>query len=167
MYTTDFLFRLTKLVSVFAVGVLAMLVVIGNTTDYYTNYRFVEHVMKMDTVFPDSAIQYRSINNPLLFQTGYLLLIGLEAVMAFCCLKGSWLLGKHLKSDGKTFHAAKNWAVSGLLVGVIIWFFGFEVIGGEWFAIWQSSAWNGLGSAERIVNFLAFTLILLHMKDDL
>ncbi|WP_020604648.1 DUF2165 family protein [Spirosoma spitsbergense] len=167
MYPTGFLFRLAKIISVFAVGVMALLVVIGNTTDYYTNYHFVEHVMKMDTVFPDSAIHNRTIDNPVLFHAGYLLIIGLEMGMAFCCLTGSWKLVTHLKKDAQSFHAAKNWAVAGLLVGIIIWFFGFEVIGGEWFAMWQSTTWNGLGSAERIVNFLAFTLILLHLKDDL
>jgi predicted small integral membrane protein len=167
MYPTGFLFRLAKIVSVFSVGVMALLVVVGNTTDYYTNYHFVEHVMKMDTVFPDSNIHYRTINNPLLFHAGYILLIGLEIVTAFCCLKGSWLLSERLDSDAKTFHAAKNWAVAGLLMGIVIWFFGFEVIGGEWFAMWQSTTWNGLGSAERIVNFLVLSLILLHLKDDL
>ena len=45
-------------------------------------------------------------------------------------------------------------------------FGGFEVIGGEWFAMWQSSQWNGLGSAERIVSFLVLSLILLHMKEE-
>ena len=63
------------------------------------------------------------------------------------------------------FHAAKNWAVAGIIAGIIIWFLGFEVIGGEWFAMWQSTQWNGLGSAERIVNFLVMALILLHLKE--
>lgn len=166
MYPTGFLFRLAKVVSVFAVGLMGLLVVIGNTTDYYTNYQFVAHVMKMDTVFPESHIQYRTISNPALYHTGYLLIIGLEALMTFCCLKGSWLLFCRLKKEASAFHAAKNWSVAGLLIGIVIWFFGFEVIGGEWFAMWQSPTWNGLNSAERIVNFLAFSLILLHFRDN-
>jgi predicted small integral membrane protein len=56
--------------------------------------------------------------------------------------------------------------VAGIITGLVIWFTGFEVIGGEWFAMWQSSIWNGLTSAERIVSFLAFTLILLHFKEE-
>lgn len=166
MYTTAHLFRIAKLVSVFAVGVMSLLIVIGNTTDYYTNYRFVEHVMKMDTVFPDSNIRYRSIDNPVVFHAGYVFIILLEALMAFCCLKGSWLLLKNLRSDAVSFHAAKNWSVVGLIAGIVVWFLGFEVVGGEWFAMWQSATWNGLGSAERIVSFLALSLVLLHFKDE-
>ncbi len=166
MYSTAFLFRIAKTVSVFAIGMMALLIVIGNTTDYYTNYHFVEHVLKMDTVFPNSAIQYRHIDNPILFHTGYILIITLEALMTFCCLKGSWLLFKNLKSDAATFQAAKNWSVAGITIGIVIWFFGFEVIGGEWFAMWQSATWNGLNSAERVVSFLVLSLILLQHKDE-
>lgn len=67
MYSTAFLLRSAKFIFVFAIGVMALLIVIGNTTDYYTNYYFVAHVMKMDTIFPDSNIHYRSINNPIFF----------------------------------------------------------------------------------------------------
>jgi predicted small integral membrane protein len=166
MYPTAYLFRLAKTVSVFAIGIMSLLIVFGNATDYYTNYYFVEHVMKMDTIFPNSKIHYRSINSPIIYNAGYIFIILMETVMAFCCLKGSWLLFKHLKSDALTFHAAKNWAVAGLIIGIIIWFLGFEVVGGEWFAMWQSSQWNGLSSAERIVSFLALALILLHLRDE-
>jgi predicted small integral membrane protein len=166
MYSTNHLLRIAKAVSVFAIGIMSLLIVIGNTTDYYTNYHFVEHVMKMDTIFPDSNIRYRSIESPFLFHTGYLLIILMEALMAFCCLKGSWMLAKNLRSGGVIFNAAKNWSIAGLIIGILLWFFGFEVVGGEWFAMWQSSTWNGLGSAERIVSFTVLTLILLHLKDE-
>lgn len=166
MFSTALLFRITKTVSVFAIGLMALLIVIGNTTDYYTNYHFVEHVLKMDSIFPGSNIHYRHIDSPILYHIGYMLIIALEAIMAFCCLKGSWLLFRNLKADAIAFHASKNWAVAGITIGVIIWFMGFEVIGGEWFAMWQSAAWNGLGSAERIVSFLMVAMILLHLKDE-
>lgn len=166
MYATSFLFRLAKAISVAAIGIMAALIVIGNTTDYYTNYLFVEHVMKMDTIFPGSHIHYRSINNPIIFHAGYIFIIVMEMLMAVCCLKGSWHLFKNLKSSAALFHASKNWGVAGILIGIIIWFLGFEVAGGEWFEMWQSQTWNGLASAERIVSFLVLVLILLHLKDE-
>jgi predicted small integral membrane protein len=166
MYSTQFLFRLAKTISVAAIGFMALLIVIGNITDYYTNYYFVEHVMKMDTTFPGSQIHYRSINNPFLFHAGYIIIILMEMIMAFCCIKGCLRMYKNLKKEAVVFYASKNWAVAGIIVGTIIWFFGFEVIGGEWFAMWQSSAWNGLAAAERIVSFLVLILILLHLKEE-
>lgn len=166
MYSTALLFRIAKTISVFAIGILALLIVFGNITDYYTNYYFVLHVMKMDTIFPDSTIQYRHINSTTLFHIGYIFIILLEAVMAAWCLLGSWRMYKSLRQNAATFHAAKKWAVAGITMGIIIWFLGFEVIGGEWFAMWQSAVWNGLNTANRIVSFLALVLILLHLKDE-
>jgi predicted small integral membrane protein len=86
--------------------------------------------------------------------------------MAFCCLKGGVLLIKNIKQSAAIFNASKNWAIAGILIGVLIWFVGFEVIGGEWFAMWQSNTWNGLAAAERITSVLFFVLILLHFKDE-
>lgn len=166
MYSTSFLFRLAKTVSVASIGLLVLLVVVGNTTDYYSNYFFVAHVLKMDTTFPDSHLHYRSIQNRVLFHAFYIFIILLQALMAFCCGKGSWQMFRNLKKDGASFHSSKNWAVAGLIIGIIIWFAGFEVIGGEWFAMWQSTTWNGLGAAERILSFLVLVLILLHFKDE-
>src|SRR5258708_4909942 len=159
MYPTLFLFRFAKAILVAAIGIMAALIVIGNTTDYYTNYVFVEHVMKMDSTFQGSNIHYRSIDSPVFFHAGYILIIAMEMLMAVCCLKGSWLLFKNIKSDSAIFNASKNWAAAGILIGIIIWFLGFEVVGGEWFAMWQSPTWNGLASAERIVSFLTLVLI--------
>jgi predicted small integral membrane protein len=55
--------------------------------------------------------------------------------------------------------------VAGIITGILIWFLGFEVIGGEWFEMWQSATWNGLGAAERVLAFLCFVLILLHLRE--
>ncbi len=166
MYATSFLLRLVKATAVAGIGLMAFLVVLDNVTDYSSNYSFVEHVLKMDTTFPGSDIHYRSINNRYAFHASYILIIIMEALMAFCCIKGSWLLFKNLKSSSIVFHASKNWSVAGITIGIIIWFLGFEVIGGEWFAMWQSAAWNGLAAAERILGFLVLTMILLHLKDE-
>lgn len=166
MYPVHIMFRIAKIISVASIALMALIIVIGNTTDYYTNYHFVEHVLKMDTVFPDSDIQYRNVDNPLLFHVAYFSIIVMQTVMAYCCIRGSWVMLKNLKGSAATFHASKNWAVAGIIIGIMIWFLGFEVIGGEWFAMWQSSRWNGLGSAERIVSFLVLVLILLHLKEE-
>ena len=166
MYSTAFFFRIAKATCVAAIGLMALVVAIGNTTDYYTNYLFVEHVLKMDTTFPGSSIHYRSINDPILFHAVYIVIIVMEIGMAFCCLKGGWLLFRNLRKDAHSFHAAKNWGIAGITIGIIVWFLGFEVIGGEWFAMWQSSTWNGLAAAERILSFLVLTLIFLHLREE-
>ena len=166
MYSTQLLFRITKTIAVSSIALMTILIVIGNTTDYYSNYYCVEHVMKMDTTFPDSHLHYRSIQQPFLFHLGYIVIIFLEAIMAFCCIKGGISMYQNFKQPAFAFHASKKYAVSGLAIGILIWFAGFEVIGGEWFAMWQSNTWNGLGSADRILTFLMLNIILLHLKEE-
>lgn len=166
MYSTGLLFRIAKVLVTAATGFMSLLIVIGNTTDYYTNFHFVQHVMKMDTIFPGSKVYYRHIDSPALYHGGYILLILLETIMCFCCIRGTWSLINNLKNASIDFHHAKNWAVAGFLTGIIIWFLGFEVVGGEWFAMWQSQQWNGLVSAERISSFLLLSLLLVQTKDD-
>ncbi len=166
MYTTSMMFRIAKTLSVTGIGLMGLLVVAGNLTDYYSNFHFVEHVMKMDTTFRDSRIHYRSIHSPFVYHAGYIMVILFEMAMTFCCLKGSWQMFRNLKKEGALFHESKKWAVGGIIIGILIWFIGFEVIGGEWFAMWQSAEWNGLAAAERVLSFLVLVLILLHFKDD-
>ncbi|WP_431217194.1 DUF2165 family protein [Puia sp. P3] len=125
MYPTSFLFRVAKAVCVGAIGMMALLVAIGNTTDYYTNYLFVEHVLKMDTTFPGSGLRYRSIHAPVLLHGAYIVIIVLETGMAFCCLKGACFLFRNLRKDARSFHAAKNWGIAGIIIGIIVWFPGF------------------------------------------
>lgn len=166
MPSTSHLIRLTKIVSVICLGLLGAIVSFGNITDYYSNFHFVEHVMKMDTIFPASNLHYRGIHSVLVYHLVYIVIIAAECLMTFCCLKGGLDMTRNLKSGTEQFHGSKKWSVAGVLLGLLVWFFCFEIIGGEWFAMWQSPIWNGLVAAERLVTFLMLTLILLHLKSD-
>ena len=64
------------------------------------------------------------------------------------------------------FQASKNWGVAGIITGILIWFIGFQVIGGEWFVMWQSANWNALAASERVLTVLILALILLHFRDE-
>jgi predicted small integral membrane protein len=39
------------------------------------------------------------------------------------------------------------------------------VIGGEWFAMWQSAHWNGQAAATRFLLCIGITLLLLAHKE--
>ena len=49
--------RASKSILVAAVALWVSLVAFGNITDYGTNLAFVNHVLSMDTVFPDATIR--------------------------------------------------------------------------------------------------------------
>jgi predicted small integral membrane protein len=54
----------------------------------------------------------------------------------------------------------------GLTAGFALWFFGFMVVGGEWFCMWQSPDWNGQESAFRFVACILLVLIYTAQHDD-
>ena len=55
--------------------------------------------------------------------------------------------------------------VAFLALGFLIWFFGFMVVGGEWFAMWQSSQWNGQPAAFRFYAALLGVAIFVNQHD--
>lgn len=164
--TTGGLIRRSKLLIVLFVGLFGILIVFGNLTDYTTNFQYVQHILSMDTTDNKSSLMYRSITLPILHHRIYWLMITLETSFTVCCLIGAHQLYKALNASSTEFHEAKKFVVAGFMVGVFIWYFCFQVIGGEWFVMWQSEEWNDLGTAERLVDFLMMALVFIVLKID-
>jgi predicted small integral membrane protein len=59
---------------------------------------------------------------------------------------------------------AKVWEVVGLTIGFSLWFFGFMVIA-EYFAMWQSKAWNAQEAAFRIAAVILGVLVFVSLPD--
>ena len=81
--------RLGIVISVIGCGLLSLMVSFGNITDYWTNFEFVKHVLSMDTIFPDSKVKYRSIENSSLHHTFYIFIIAAELIISYFILSGS------------------------------------------------------------------------------
>jgi len=158
--------RLGKTALVAAMAFYASLVAFGNITDYGTNYVFVQHVLKMDTIFPGASITYRAIDNPFLWQAFYLLIIAAETLTAILCWIGAVRMLQSLRSSAETFNRSKAWSIGGLTFGFLVWQVAFMSIGGEWFGMWQSQTWNGEDSAFRIFITMLAVLIFTTLKDE-
>jgi len=146
------------------VAVFASLVVFNNVTDYQSNFTFVGHVLKMDTTFPENRAMWRAIDSPSIHHASYWLIILVEVAIAALC----WLGGFRLLStinDPMRFNKAKGVAITGLALGIILWFTGFITLGGEWFLMWQSEMWNGQEAAFRLVVILGIFLLYLVLPD--
>ena len=50
-------------------------------------------------------------------------------------------------------------------MGFLLWFTGFMVVGGEWFAMWQSQAWNGQQAAFWFYMTLLAVVIFVNQPD--
>ena len=160
------LVRTSKAMTVAAIALLASLVAFGNITDYGTNLAFVQHVLMMDTIFPNATIKYRAIDNPMLQQAAYVLIIATELLTAFLCWIGAFRLMRHPRGDARGFNRAKGTAVVGLTLGFLVWQVGFMSIGGEWFGMWMSREWNGVPSAFRFLMTILGVLIYVSLPDS-
>ncbi len=158
--------RLAKVAVLAALAAFALMVAYNNVFDYDSNYQFVRHVLSMDTVFPDSVLRSRAIDNETIWHAAYALIIAAEALAGLLLAVGAVVLLGRLRASGKVFNRAKLWAVAGLTLGFVLWFFGFIVIGGEYFAMWQSNLWNGQEGAFRFVTMILGALVFVSLPDS-
>jgi predicted small integral membrane protein len=158
--------RLSAILLMTAIALWLALVAFGNITDYGSNWVFVQHVLAMDSIFPDASIHYRAIHSPLLQHVAYLLIIATETLAAVLCWIGTWRMWRARRAPAAVFHRAKHMAMLGLTVGLMLWLGGFMAIGGEWFGMWMSTQWNGLESAFRFVVVLLAARVYLGQRDD-
>jgi predicted small integral membrane protein len=158
--------RAMKSLLVASIGVLGVVVGYNNLVDYGSNWAFVQHVLSMDTVFPDNATRAtRAITSPSLQRLAYWAIIATEWAFGLLCLAGAWRLFR-ARHDRRAFIAAKPLAAGGLVLMFLLYFAGFLVVGGEWFSMWQSTVWNGQASAARFLACGMFVLIVLLLPEQ-
>lgn len=158
--------RLLQSLTVFLAGLYGLFVFAGNLMDYDSNYQFVKHVLSMDTTFDGNALMWRAITVPALWTVAYIGIIVAEGVFAALGLIGGVKLFLRRNADAASFNSAKGWGYSAYGLGFVTWFFGFIVIGSEWFAMWQSDTWNGKDTAMAISTLLAGFAVLLAMHES-
>jgi predicted small integral membrane protein len=157
--------RLSKTLLVAAVALYYTLVVFNNLIDYGSNYAFVHHVLLMDSTFPGNHGMWRAIHPVWIHAVVYDTIIAWEAVTMLLTWGGTVELLRAVGKPGAAFHDAKTLAIAGLTLSLLMWFVAFLSIGGEWFLMWQSPAWNGREAAFRMFSVVGLIFLLLVMPE--
>lgn len=160
------LVRSVKTVFVAFVGLFGLLAGADNIIDYQINLEAVRHVMAMDTTRPGNRLMWRAIASPTLHHLAYWIIIGTELLFGAICLFGAFHLFRARRLDAASFNTAKAPAVLGLALGFALYFFGFLIIGGEWFQMWQSPQWNMQQPAFRFLVSIGVVLIFICLPDS-
>lgn len=158
--------RLAKVLLIGALASYAFIVAYDNIVDYDSNYQFVRHVLSMDTTFPNNALMQRAITSESVWSAVYAVIIGCEWLTFLLLVIGALALLARLRAPAARFNRAKIWAVAGLIFGFGVWFFGFLVVAGEYFAMWQSQSWNGQQAAFRITMIILGALIFITLPES-
>jgi predicted small integral membrane protein len=159
--------RFAKLLLLAGIALFYTLVVFNNLTDFDSNYQFVRHVLMMDTTFPGNHGMGRALSSPAIHLLFYVMIIAWEIVTTILMWWGTVSLYRALKLPAGAFNESKRMPVIALTASLLMWLVAFHAIGGEWFLMWQSKAWNGQEDSFR--NFVivgVVMLILLHPDTD-
>jgi predicted small integral membrane protein len=120
----------------------------------------------MDTTFPGNRLMYRAVSSPALHHAAYAAIIAGEGLTGLMLAYAAWRLWRLRKASAADFAAAKATVALGTAMAFLVWFVGFLVIGGEWFAMWQSSTWNGQESAFRFVACFLLVSVFVMQKEE-
>ena len=158
--------RLIKISMVASIALFFSVVAFDNIIDFKSNFLFVQHVLSMDTTFHDPSLMTRAITNPLIHRYAYLLIIAFEMMTAIMCWMGCVALLSNIRHPASQFNKAQKIAFIGLFLGFLLYMVGFIIIGGEWFSMWQSIAWNGQMKAGLFINLIMFVMIFLQHGEN-
>ena len=149
-------------------GLYILFVAFGNITDFGTNQAFVQHVLSMDTTnfgakqgtHLDPDVMWRAITTPWIQNAAYVLLIAWETLTAVVLIAAVvfWV-----RERAGSFRRARALSSIGLLMLLVLFMGGFIAIGGEWFQMWKSTAWNGEDAALRNAALAFLTLLLVQL----
>lgn len=103
----------------------------------------------MDTTFPGNTLVYRRVTSPGLWHAAYAVIIAGEGLTGVVLAIGAIAMSRCLRLPVARFNRAKRFVIIGTTLGFLVWFFGFMVVGGEWFSMWESAKWNGQQAAFR------------------
>jgi predicted small integral membrane protein len=157
--------RIAKLLMVASLAAFTFIVTFDNIMDYGSNFAFVSHVLSMDTTLPDNSLRYRAITDRLLWRIAYDFIIFSEALTCIAFAIATAALLRNLRASAAAFARAKRFTVVGTALAFLVWFTGFMVVGGEWFAMWQSKIWNGQEAAFRFYMTALAVLLFVNQPD--
>jgi predicted small integral membrane protein len=158
--------RAAKTALVFAVALYYSLVLFNNLTDYRSNYQFVRHVLMMDSTYPGNHGVWRAINAPFWHVLFFIGIVTWELAATVLCWWGGLRLARAIGQPAAAFGRAKNPALAGLAMGLLLWLVAFLTVGGEWFLMWQSNTWNGEDVAARMFAVVGIVLLFVAQPEE-
>lgn len=138
--------------SLFILMVAAYYLVVGfdnitnPTNPNASNWPFVQGVLSGDGVPADSGFEWRFIDATWFQAISYILVMTLETVTGIVLLIAG-IKGLRTSQNSLGWAQVQKWTFVGGFVGLSIFFFGFMVVGGNWFIMYLNSKWNGLEPA--------------------
>jgi predicted small integral membrane protein len=126
-----------------------------------SNWPFVEGVLSGEGTPPDNGFEWRFIDATWFHVLAYIGIIAGETLAGILLLIGG-IAGIRRSARASSWEPGQRWTLIGGAVGLLVFFFGFIVVGGNWFVMYENSKWNGLEPAfqNTVTTMLALLLVL-------
>ena len=125
-----------------------------------SNWPFVQGVLSGDGVPADSGFEWRFVDATWFQAASYVGIMAMESITGIVLLIAG-ILGVRWAKFPTLWATAQRWTYVGGLTGLAVFFFGFMVVGGNWFIMYLNSNWNGLEPAfQNSVVTLAMLLLV-------
>lgn len=111
-----------------------------------SNWPFVQGVLSGDGVPADSGFEWRFIDATWFQAISYIMIMTLETITGIVLLVAGFK-GIRRSRTAASWSQAQKWTFIGGFLGLGVFFFGFMVVGGNWFIMYLNSKWNGLEPA--------------------
>jgi predicted small integral membrane protein len=158
--------RASKALLLLALAFYYTLLVFNNTNDYNSNLTFVKHVLEMDTTFPGNHGMWRAVHSPAIDMVFFVTIVIWESAIGILLWFAGIRMLSHLRSSVLSFNAAKELAVVGLTLSLLMWLTAFLSVGSEWFLMWQSKQWSGQQVADHMFAVVGIILLYIVMPDQ-
>lgn len=131
--------RYLKILLAGFVALFCLLYALQNLANLEAAHSFVASVAGMQghEAYPDRIGP--AIQATWLVWTLLAIIIVLELAAGLLAARGTWDLWRARGASAEAFNAAKDWALLGAGLGVLVWFGLFSAIGGAYFQMWQTS----------------------------
>lgn len=156
--------RVTTSIFVLMVAAYYLMVAFDNITNptnpNASNWPFVQGVLSGDGVPADSGFQWRFIDATWFQALSYIGVMVGETLAGVTLLIGG-ILGLRRSGSCPRWGNTQKWTYVGGTIGLAVFFFGFMVVGGNWFIMYLNSKWNGLEPAFQNSAMTGIMLILV------
>lgn len=159
--------RLAKILLVVVVAFWGYLGAMGNLLDWNQALGAVSAVTSMSG-FEGGAEDWRATTNTLLSWLGALFIMLSKVTVGVCCSIGAYRMWLARKNDPAAFFAAKEIALVGCAVGIVMLYGGFMIIAESWFELWRDVGpiRMALSDAFRYAVMIALVAIFVSLPEE-
>jgi predicted small integral membrane protein len=139
-----------------------LVVAFDNVTNPRSNWVFVKGVLSLDGVAAGSGFGWRAVDAAWFQKLAYAGVIAAETAAGVLLAIGA-VSGLRTGGDHEAWLRSQRWTLVGCAAGLLIFFFGFVVVGGNWFVMYMNPRWNGMEPAfqNSVLSLLTLVVVLL------